>query len=371
MKVNIREFRDKDISELYNLYSEAFGTEALARWQKRWKWEFVDNPACKVLPSRIFVAEDSNQGLMGCVGSFPVELKVGDKIVPYPYGCDFLVAKASRNKNVGSRLVQAYAESAPVMATSFFHTDVSVHILKKFGFQAVYSEPVYVRPVNFLPVLKLIKKSKTLPKFVSGKPVYPLIRNSSFIANGTIMAFNRWKHPKRSLKCEIKEVIRVDSEYDELWERCSKKFPIIVKRDSKFIKWRFMDDPVFKHTLLSIRDKNGVLNGYIDVRVSDLGDMKVGQIMDIFCDPDSIEIVDALICEGLKVLGERKVDLIKCIGLHPKIRRPIEKYLYWKSSMMEVPAMVLWKGDPELEKLLYDKSNWHLSLADGDGGFML
>jgi predicted N-acetyltransferase YhbS len=371
MKVKIRELRNEDIIELCNLYGEAFGSEALARWQKRWKWEFVDNPACKVMQSRIFVAEDSNQGLIGCVGSFPVELKIGDKLVPYLYGCDFLVAKASRKKNIGNRLVQAYAESARKIATSFFHTDVSVHILKKFAFQAVYSEPVYIRLVNFLPVLKLIKKSKTLPKFVSGKPVYPLIRNSSFIANGIIMALNYWKHPKNSSNCEIKEVIRVDSEFDDLWERYSKKFPIIVKRDSRFIKWRFIDDPVFQHTLLSIRNKNGFLNGYIDVRVSDLGDIKVGHIMDIFCDPDSNEVIEALICDGMKVLSERKVDLIKCIGLHPKIRTHIQKYLYWKPSMMEVPALVLWKGDPKLEKFVHDKSNWHLSLADGDGGFML
>ena len=47
MSLNIRELTPHHITEVFPLYREAFGADKLKIWEKRWRWEFLENPRTK------------------------------------------------------------------------------------------------------------------------------------------------------------------------------------------------------------------------------------------------------------------------------------------------------------------------------------
>lgn len=61
--------------------------------------------------------------------------------------------------------------------------------------------------------------------------------------------------------------------------------------------------------------------------------------------------------------------MITCLGLLPTIRNRVKRYLYLKPKKIGDPALLYWKGDNKLKKIVYNENNWHLSHADGDEGF--
>jgi hypothetical protein len=95
----------------------------------------------------------------------------------------------------------------------------------------------------------------------------------------------------------------------------------------------------------------------------------VGRIMDIFVSPDRPDVATQLVAQALEVLEARGVDLISCLGLHPKIQQTIGRYLFVRPPMLQLPAVLLWRGDPRLEDTVYEVNAWHLSYWDGDEGF--
>ena len=58
------------------------------------------------------------------------------------------------------------------------------------------------------------------------------------------------------------------------------------------------------------------------------------------------------------------------LGLHPKIRRSVGRAMYLRGKRVELPNLVSWQGSADLEPLLFDESNWHLTYSDGEGGFV-
>ena len=177
---------------------------------------------------------------------------------------------------------------------------------------------------------------------------------------------NHLKRPQTSPLCTIEEVKHVGSEFDKLWQEISPQFPIIFVRDAKFVKWRFLEDPGNKHTLLAARDKDGKLRGYLDILVSDIRGLPVGRIMDLFCSPEDQELADTLLAGAFEIFKQRKVAFTTCMGLHPVHRKKVRRYLYFKPRRREAPALLHWKAAPTLKPLAQNSENWHLSHADGD-----
>ena len=96
--------------------------------------------------------------------------------------------------------------------------------------------------------------------------------------------------------------------------------------------------------------------------------MRVGRILDVFCAPGSSAVVDALMHGALERFRNQGTAFVSCVGLHPKIRKRAQRYLYLRPSRLDRPAWMLWKGSAELQGLVYDERKWHLSHADSDIG---
>jgi hypothetical protein len=53
----------------------------------------------------------------------------------------------------------------------------------------------------------------------------------------------------------------------------------------------------------------------------------------------------------------------------PALRQYIHPYFYLTPKKYNHPAWLLWRGNPELDAIIYDPVKWHVTQADSDIGF--
>ena len=370
MKVDIRQIDLKDMDAVFSLYGDVFGKDKLGMWKQRWEWEFLKNPRNDLALSRMWVAVRQDGKILGYIGSFPMLLKIGTTDILTSSSGDLMVFADGRRQGLGQRLSKAYRDSETVLATDGFgYQPVTGRIYRRLGYKPVYCEPIYVRPFDLQSIFQFLIDSERIPTILSKGLLSLLTQSVCIIFNKFLCVVNRATRPNISKDLVIEEVKQVGPEFDVLWKNISHDFPVIFVRDSKFVKWRFMDDPVSQHTLLSARDSDGNLCGYLDFCISTRRKMPTGRIMDIFCKPSSADIIDSLLGKALDILQNKKVALVSCLGMHPDIRKRVKKVLYLRVRSVEIPALLYCTGEERIENLVYNENMWHLTSADGDEGF--
>lgn len=346
-----------------------FGKDSLESWKKRWRWEYVESPGAEFAEAGMWVAERDDGRILGFQGSFPERLKIREnEISAYDPG-DLAVHSDARRQGLGQKLTLAYMDNEEYITMAYGWAAATGRIFQRLGLDSVYCVPRYWRPLNLQSIFYFMLDSKRVPDWISKTPLVSLVSIGCKISSFALNLINYLKSPKKSAKYTVEEVREAGSEFDNLWKELSAKFPIIFVRDAKFIRWRFFNDPAFKHDLLGIRDRDGKLRGYIDIMVAKRGTVFVGRIMDIFCPPEETELVDSVLAKAFEIFKQCKVAFITCVGLHPVIRSRVKRYLYYTPRVPEEPGLLNWKGDAKLKTFVQNADNWHLSHADGDGGF--
>ena len=57
----------------------------------------------------------------------------------------------------------------------------------------------------------------------------------------------------RPLKEEIEVVRRFDARVDRLWERIAIRFALAVRRDAKYLNWKYAEPPHVRYALALLR----------------------------------------------------------------------------------------------------------------------
>jgi GNAT superfamily N-acetyltransferase len=369
MEVVIKELNLKDKEKIYPLYAEAFGEKKLEIWKKRWNWEFINSPRTDISPSRMWIAQNSTGRILGFIASFPMLLKVGNREILTSSSGDLLVSKEGRGKGIAQLLVKKYIESADILATDGFgYQPITGHIYRKLGFKPVEIEPVNVRPIELTDILRFLITSGRSPNIYLNRVLTGILLGASQVANLSLSILNRILIPPKTEDISICEAKNVGPEFDSLWNEISYAFPVCCVRDSKFVKWRFIEDPVNRHTLILAWEQNRKLLGYLAFCFSRKDNMLVGNIMDIFCHPASKVVIDQLMCSALEKMVKGGAAIISCMGVHPLIRTRLTKYLYLRAKNSEIPSLLYCK-DEQIKKWVYNKNLWHVTKADGDEGF--
>lgn len=357
---------ETDMEAVYRLYGAVFGKDSLESWRKRWQWEYLENPGTEYSEANLWVAEREDGVFIGIHGSVPGQLKIDKKIIITHDPCDFAVHQEARRQGLGKKLVKAFIDSTKYIALAYNGAGATGRICRRLGLVEVDCVPWYYRPYNLRQIFYFMLALGRLPSWICKKPLVYFFVFGCNVFNCALTLINHLKSPQKSLKYTVEEVKEVGAEFDRLWKEISFQFPILFVRDATFIKWRFIEDPGNKHTLLVARDKAGKLRGYIAILVSNISGMMVGRIMDIFCPPENVELIDFLLANALNISKQRGVALLSCMGLHPVIRNRVQRYLYYKPRKNGPLALLNWKGDKNMKSFVENSENWHLSHADGD-----
>jgi ribosomal protein S18 acetylase RimI-like enzyme len=370
MEISIRPFDfQKDREEVYRLHASAFGEESLVSWKNRWKWQYEESPAARQMGPNMWVAEREDGRLVGYQGSTPSRLKIGDRIIPTYDPGDLAVDVAARRQGLGQKLTKAYMDQEQFITMGYNWVPATGRIFLRLGLTPVPCVPIHMRPLDLKSIYHFLQDTGHLPDLLSGSLLKSLFSFGMGSLGIFLTSINRLKSPRKSPRYEVEQITQVGSEFDALWRELAPRFPIMFVRDADFVRWRFLEDPGYKHTLLAARSSEGKLEGYIDILVSKRQGLKMGRIMDLFCSFEHADITDTLLANAIDVFREYGAATITCQGLHPQLRSRIQPYFYLTPKRYQNPGLLYWKGDPELAPFLQEPTNWHLTHADGDQGF--
>lgn len=366
----IRPVQKEDIPKVLELYAEVFGPDSADLWRRRYEWEFEQNPATRFRPSRLWVAE-RNGNVVGFLASFPMRVWLRNQEVVTLCPCDLMVSGAVRGAGLGKKLIDAYLAADIPLANALVYSPAAARIYRKLGYRLVAAEPVMLRPYSSRELVRFIRNRQESSDSSQGLVRRGVLAVVGFTSGPVFTLMNRVRRPKASSELSVRVDHVIGPDFDSLWRSLTSHFPAVPVRDRAFVEWRFCNDPIRRHILLTARDRAGNLRGYIAFMTAKRRGVLFGYLMDLFTNPDASDVIDALLAEALRMLEATGVAAVTSLGLHPRIRRRVRRYMYLRPRMMELPAWMRWHGDPTVADTVYDAESWHISYADGDDAFSL
>lgn len=179
---------------------------------------------------------------------------------------------------------------------------------------------------------------------------------------------------KNHMGYSCKEIKDLGSEIDDLWERQRSEYSVIIPRDSKYLCWRYVNNPTEEYTIMGARDSYNKLQGYIVLKkyLSQKG--TIGHIVDLLGSNNEATI-ESLLNAAIKYFRDNRV---KTVTIWSYLSRPIRCTLEqlgfiekkWVGfDLNEWPTYFGIKSlEPEGKWLtsVGNKDNWYITMGDSD-----
>ncbi len=340
---DIERFTPDDRRGIEQLHRRTLGNEAADRLRLHWDWA-RRNPANGVEPPYWVVREGPT--VIAASQLTPVRVLVAGSEVAGTWSSDPLVVAERQRQGLGGSMLRAWDRG----------TGVALGARLSAATRARLDE---MRWPSGLPLPCLVKP---LSRRAFRIPTWPVAINRlvSAIALPLVRVVSR----TQPLKEEIEVVRRFDARVDRLWERLGSRFALAVRRDSRYLNWKYVEPPHVRYTIALLRRGDDV-EGYVVYRHLREPQGRVTQIVDLMADPDDER--------GLKTLArwvDREArmddsDKIRCYVTHASFRRVLRRsgYFVVKSGIdltVKVNAVPVPKG-------FYDSADgWHFTLGDGE-----
>lgn len=329
-----------------------------------WKWKYANNPASRHTDNFGWLANYQSD-LIGQFHVIPTYVKVGNNYYRAAWAANLAMLKKYRKMGVGSFLVKHAVDRIAGDFTFFLVGGMntpSYSIFKKCGLVDLGRIPRHIKILDLTALLNCFKVPGVLSSAVQK------------IINIACKIIFFLKIPrKHSINTEI--VDNLDKEFEKFWESISEQYSCIAKRDVTFLRWRYVEQPLWPYAIMRVKRKN-TMKGFAvlregEVKSGRLKRKKIGVISDILVDPQDGEAVRGLLKAITEYFKNKKVLLIKCDILD----RKIEKALRTSGFIKVKPGngfmiRICRKNIPENDiRLASSRESWHLTSGDSDMDF--
>jgi hypothetical protein len=352
--VSIRYYREGDEEQLNELFQEIFQAN---RSLNAWRWKYVDNPVTDLI--LISLAETPDGHIVGMFPILIMEFKVREEYLLAVQLVEIAIHSDFRGKWIIKEL-------------KYFMQLKTIETGMQFGFGFPTREhaKVGVRYMGYnllgeLPILGIAFGRST----GSGNPLFRrVLRKVRFLASYAMFYFRlflmgRGEREKNG-DVELFEFESFNEKFDDLWEDISNDYQIISHRSSRYLNWRYANNPMSDFTLLGAR-KDGTLKGYLVFTTRIEEDRKNGIIFDFIYKKNNSG-GKLLLREGLFRLMRERVESIRCGALpHTDVHQYLNAlgFTKWESS----PLVNFEALDDRIDvELMSDLDEWFLSIGDTD-----
>ena len=325
------------------LYRRTLGNEASDRLRLRWDWE-RRNPSGSIEPPYWIVREGPT--LIAACALLPVSVTVTGKDAPGTWSSDPLVVVERQRQGLGGSLLRTWDRN----------TGVALGAALSAATRGRLDEMRWPRA---LPLPCLVKP---LSRRAFRIPTWPVAVNR--LVSAIMLPLVQIVSRARPLREEVEVVRRFDARIDRLWQRLGEQFGLAVRRDARYLNWKFIEPPHVRYTV-ALLCRGEEVDGYVVYRHLREPQGRVTQIVDLLAAPGDER--------GLKTLArwvDREAraadsDKIRCYATHASFRRALRRsgYFVVKSGIdltVKVNAVPVPKG-------FYDSPDaWHFTLGDGD-----
>lgn len=276
----------------------------------------------------------------------PVRVSVHGTEVPGTWSSDPLVVAERQRQGLGGSLLRAWDRGTGVALAAALSSATRAR-LDELRWPKSHPLTCLVKPIS-RRALRIPTWPVAINRLVSAVTL-PLIR----VVSRT-----------EPLKEEIEVVRRFDARADRLWEKLSGQFTLAVRRDARYLNWKYVEPPHVRYSIALLK-RGDEVEGYVVYRHLREPQGRVTQIVDLFTDPSDERGIKALAHWVDREARLDDSDKIRCYVSNAGIRRVLRRsgYFVVKSG---IDLTVKVNAIP-VPKDFYDSADaWHFTLGDGE-----
>lgn len=334
---------EDEIRSSLNLVRESFGTETDIAYEEYYRWQYLKNPSGN---GNVLFAYDGEKAIAQ-IASIPCAYKIGDKSVLASSIMNLSVSSQYQGKGIMGQLVSRIQQTN--------ESSFSTVIPNGAAIKGYLKKEFYPMPMTFL-----IRPVKLSNYFYN----HNLAR--SFLKPFDII----WKKKKTTSNFDIKEQESMfDERFDEFFIAPHIDNVIRQVRDSKYLNWRYRNNPRRKYIPVIATGKDGKLEGYIIIRITEIFGKSMGLIVDLVTRKDS-DSGSSLIVSALEYFRMNGVALAMVVCF-PRMREyqllKKEGFFLCPNRFRPHPLTLCIKtlnGDQIKKDILTDPSSWFFMFGD-------
>ncbi len=290
----LRDLTQEDLERMVELLQvvfdgwPAFDPGVTAVDHLRWK---IETPFAGVAA----IAAEIEGELVGSVTVFTLRAKVGDREFPRTRSLDYAVHPDFRGRGIASAISPVIQDAVPSprLRISETHSQELLHLLHKSGAQVVANP---VRPLRCQLGMPDTKTRETTSGLLMA------------LGTAAMGLGNRLRYRRRhSSTPRPKTLTRFDERFDVFWESVREQFDVILVRTHDYLNWRYCDPRGGESIVRVVENQDRVL-GYAVLKMQGAE----AAFADVLVLPERLDVVDALIADGLEILREDGVKSVIC-----------------------------------------------------------
>ncbi len=348
LDLDFRPFESRDGPALSALHGEVFGRKIDPAY---WNWKYYLNPAG---PHNAYLAVHDGR-IVGEITAVPVRIKVGDREIIASQTCDIVIAPSYRKSTPFFRLFKVAYKDYETKGWEFIYglPLESTYRLgtKMFGFKSAGALKSLVKILDPTPFLRKRIKNRVMSGTLGTLGVAGLrLRNMS-----RSIRLNRLK---------IKEVEQFDSRFDDLWYRCSPRFPIAVARTPEYLNWRYFQNPMTQYKVLAVYSGEEC-RGFAVYCMRERDGITRCFLVDLLAHPDDAAVIKCLLSCVAEASYRQGADSVNTWMLEHTFLYPFLKETGYVER--DTPHYLIVKPTKDAsDSFLHERGNWFLTIGDSD-----
>lgn len=349
--LRVTRLRIEDLPELTSLKRRVYKRDFPREDEAFYRWKFFDCPARgEQVP--FWILWDGPR-MKGGIGALPVRMKVFDREVAAEFACDMFVERTEQRSGLGTVLMDAYIEESPWPL--MMNTSVALHrFLAKRGFRDL-SEDLRFRVCPLRPGALLRQRLPGWKGRIAGA-ADPLLTVG--------LALQRSLRRKRIPKdIRVDEVEAFGPWADELWEEAGSDYPVIVRRDERYLRWKYERHPFLRYRVLVARAEERV-RAYLTCRLRESEPEPLMVVQELFARREDSGARRALLARATTLAAEKGCTALKVLSSDRLVQADLERMGFLRTSAspgMQYPEQPGFDR-PELRSL----ESWYLTGGDSD-----
>jgi len=350
----MRPYENGDEEAIFELDSAMGGeTRDKNRWLRWWNWKYRDNPAGNFV---IWLAEVDGK-LVSQYAINGVKVKIGSEIIAASQSVDTMTHPDYRGHGIfftlSTRVFDEAGKQGIDIVYGFPNQMTSWH--QKCWFE-VGAESIMIKPLNL---------ENILTKYITNKF---LLKICAVSANFIIKALYRTKKPPKVNGLTIIRIPSFDERINDLWEKVSNDYEIMVIRDKEYLNWRYVDVPDVDYGIY-LAEKEGQILGYAVLKCEKQQGLIFGRIFELVVPLEQQAVAQSLIIKAIEFFKEEKADLILYRLIADKaLCKTVRKsgFIFPRFTGNKV-RFVARPNTPKIsETFLKDRAHWFVQTGDSD-----
>jgi hypothetical protein len=312
--LEFRPYRSGDESKILQLFFESYGHDLGERF---WSWRFRDNPA----------------------GPGVIDLCWDGDVLAAHYAVTTVASRLNEQDWFtglsGTTMTHPHYRGRglfPILARNTYARMAENGMAMVWGFPNAMSHRGFVKDLGWGDIYEV----PTFRLSLTGRLTFPILDDA------------------------LVELQEFDSRFDLLWERVKDDYPVVTRRDSHHLQWRYILNPSERYRVLGYVDKDHVLGYAVFKRFRD--ELQVVDILTI----QDMRVGAQLISGIARVASEVSATAISLwLNVTHPLHHALERFGFQNGEPVTYLGALALR--PELSKLdLTDYRGWYLTMGDSD-----